>query len=60
MYSLFLFSDPRTNPWFLMSSPFPTLVICLCYVYLVKVIYFRILHEIILYFSDRKPVGLIN
>lgn len=32
------YGDPRTNPWFLMSSPFPTLLICLSYVYLVKVI----------------------
>lgn len=29
--------DPRTKDWPLMSSPFPTLVICLGYVYLVKV-----------------------
>ncbi|KOB69501.1 Elongation of very long chain fatty acids protein [Operophtera brumata] len=35
---LYLFiSDPRTNPWFLMSSPLPTLLICASYVYLVKV-----------------------
>lgn len=32
------FSDPRTNDWLLMSSPIPTLAICLSYVYLVKVI----------------------
>nr|BBF94995.1 elongation of very long chain fatty acids protein 15 [Orthetrum albistylum] len=30
-------SDPRVNDWFLMSSPFPTLMICLTYVYIVKV-----------------------
>lgn len=30
-------SDPRVNDWFLMSSPFPTLAICLTYVFTVKV-----------------------
>jgi len=28
--------DPRVDGWFLMSSPFPTLVICACYIYFVK------------------------
>ena len=28
--------DVRTDGWLLMDSPFPTTVICLCYVYLVK------------------------
>ncbi|CAH1112769.1 unnamed protein product [Psylliodes chrysocephalus] len=31
-------SDPRVNDWFLMSSPFYTLGICLGYVYIVKVL----------------------
>lgn len=30
-------SDPRTTNWMLMSSPFPTILICLSYVYIVKV-----------------------
>lgn len=30
-------SDPRTSNWLLMSSPFPTIFICLSYVYIVKV-----------------------
>lgn len=30
-------SDPRTSNWPLMSSPFPTLFMCLTYVYIVKV-----------------------
>ncbi|XP_033211342.1 elongation of very long chain fatty acids protein AAEL008004-like [Belonocnema kinseyi] len=29
-------SDPRVKDWFLMSSPFPTLIICLSYAYFVK------------------------
>lgn len=31
------FLDPRTRDWPMMSSPFPTLAICLGYVYIVKV-----------------------
>lgn len=31
-------SDPRTTDWFLMSSPLPTVIMCLTYVYIVKVI----------------------
>lgn len=34
-------SDPRTNEWFLMSSPFPTIAISLTYAYCVKVIFFH-------------------
>lgn len=30
-------SDPRTTDWFLMSSPLPTVIMCLTYVYIVKV-----------------------
>lgn len=30
-------SDQRTTDWFLMSSPFPTMAICLAYAYFVKV-----------------------
>lgn len=30
-------SDPRTTNWFLMSSPLPTIIICLSYAYFVKV-----------------------
>ncbi|CAF4899036.1 unnamed protein product [Pieris macdunnoughi] len=47
------YGDPRTNPWFLMSSPLPTLMICLSYVYLVKVLGPR-------YMENRKPFELTN
>ncbi|XP_045493641.1 elongation of very long chain fatty acids protein AAEL008004 isoform X2 [Colias croceus] len=47
------YGDPRTNPWFLMSSPFPTLIICLSYVYLVKVIGPK-------FMENRKPYELQN
>jgi hypothetical protein len=30
-------SDPRTADWPLMSSPLPTIMICLTYIYIVKV-----------------------
>lgn len=30
-------SDSRTTNWMLMSTPFPTVLICLTYVYIVKV-----------------------
>nr|XP_034824541.1 elongation of very long chain fatty acids protein AAEL008004-like isoform X2 [Maniola hyperantus] len=47
------YGDPRTNPWFLMSSPFPTLMICLSYIYLVKVFGPR-------FMESRKPYELKN
>ncbi|KAG6446370.1 elongation of very long chain fatty acids protein AAEL008004 isoform X3 [Manduca sexta] len=47
------YGDPRTNPWFLMSSPLPTLLICLSYVYLVKVVGPR-------FMENRKPYELKN
>ncbi|XP_072940877.1 very long chain fatty acid elongase AAEL008004-like isoform X3 [Epargyreus clarus] len=47
------YGDPRTNPWFLMSSPLPTLIICLSYVYLVKVLGPR-------FMENRKPYELKN
>lgn len=31
-------SDPRVNDWLLMSSPFPTLAICLFYAYFSKIL----------------------
>lgn len=34
------FSDPRTREWPMMSSPFPTLAVCLTYAYCVKVSHF--------------------
>lgn len=43
--------DPRTAKWLLMSSPFPTLAICLCYVYIVKVLGPRVM-------ENRKPMDL--
>jgi hypothetical protein len=36
-------SDQRTTNWLLMSSPLPTIVICLSYVYIVKVSVFNFL-----------------
>nr|XP_037874735.1 elongation of very long chain fatty acids protein AAEL008004 isoform X2 [Bombyx mori]XP_037874736.1 elongation of very long chain fatty acids protein AAEL008004 isoform X2 [Bombyx mori] len=47
------YGDPRTNPWFLMSSPLPTLIICLSYVYLVKVLGPQ-------FMENRKPYELKN
>lgn len=45
------YSDPRVKDWFLMSSPFPTMLICLTYVLLVKVIGPK-------YMENRKPFVL--
>jgi hypothetical protein len=39
------------NDWLLMSSPFPSLAICLSYVYFVKVLGPRIMYS-------RKPMNL--
>ncbi|XP_049954171.1 elongation of very long chain fatty acids protein AAEL008004-like [Schistocerca serialis cubense] len=44
-------SDPRVKDWFLMSSPFPTLFICLAYAYLVKRLGPRLM-------ENRKPFEL--
>ncbi|XP_015430277.1 PREDICTED: elongation of very long chain fatty acids protein AAEL008004-like [Dufourea novaeangliae] len=44
-------SDPRVNDWMLMSSPFPTLAICLSYVYFVKVLGPKLM-------ENRKPFDL--
>jgi hypothetical protein len=46
-------SDPRTADWLLMSSPFPTLAICLIYVFAVKVVGPKIM-------ENRKPMELRN
>ncbi|XP_044726822.1 elongation of very long chain fatty acids protein AAEL008004-like isoform X2 [Chrysoperla carnea] len=46
-------ADPRTTNWFLMSSPFPTLAICLTYVYIVKVLGPKLM-------ENRKPFQLQN
>uniref|UniRef100_A0A0C9RVW1 Elongation of very long chain fatty acids protein n=1 Tax=Fopius arisanus TaxID=64838 RepID=A0A0C9RVW1_9HYME len=46
-------ADSRTTNWFLMSSPFPTLFICLSYVYIVKVIGPKLM-------ENRKPFQLKN
>ncbi|KAJ8920046.1 hypothetical protein NQ315_011696 [Exocentrus adspersus] len=46
-------SDPRVNDWFLMSSPFPTMAICLTYVYIVKVLGPKLM-------ENRKPFELKN
>lgn len=45
------FLDPRVNDWFLMSSPFPTLFICLTYAYCVKVLGPKLM-------ENRKPFDL--
>lgn len=47
------YSDPRTRDWPLMSSPLPTLALCLGYVYLVKVLGPRLM-------ENRKPFQLKN
>lgn len=47
------YADPRTQDWPLMSSPFPTLALCLGYVYLVKVLGPRLM-------ENRKPFQLKN
>ncbi|XP_065074751.1 very long chain fatty acid elongase AAEL008004 isoform X2 [Ochlerotatus camptorhynchus] len=47
------YGDPRTQNWPLMSSPFPTLALCLGYVYLVKVLGPRLM-------ENRKPFQLKN
>jgi len=44
-------SDPRVNDWMLMSSPFPTLSICLFYVYFVKFLGPKLM-------ENRKPLDL--
>ncbi|XP_014237291.1 elongation of very long chain fatty acids protein AAEL008004-like isoform X3 [Trichogramma pretiosum] len=46
-------ADKRTTNWLLMSSPFPTLLICLSYVYLVKVLGPKLM-------ENRKPFQLKN
>lgn len=47
------YADPRTQNWPMMSSPFPTLALCLGYVYLVKVLGPRLM-------ENRKPFHLKN
>ncbi|XP_076249437.1 very long chain fatty acid elongase AAEL008004 [Calliopsis andreniformis] len=44
-------SDPRVNDWAMMSSPVPTLAICLSYVYFVKVLGPKLM-------ENRKPFDL--
>ncbi|OWR46146.1 hypothetical protein KGM_215920 [Danaus plexippus plexippus] len=44
-------SDQRVKDWFLMSSPFPTLAICLTYVFVVKVLGPKLM-------ENRKPFEL--
>ncbi|CAH0388611.1 unnamed protein product [Bemisia tabaci] len=45
------YGDPRTSNWFLMSSPVPTFLVCISYVYLVKVLGPRLM-------ANRKPMQL--
>ncbi|GLV46213.1 uncharacterized protein CBL_09992 [Carabus blaptoides fortunei] len=44
-------SDPRVNQWFMMSSPLPTLLICISYAYIARVLGPRLM-------ENRKPLGL--
>ncbi|XP_059052317.1 elongation of very long chain fatty acids protein AAEL008004 [Achroia grisella] len=46
-------SDQRVKDWFLMSSPFPTLAICLTYVFIVKILGPKLM-------ENRKPFELKN
>lgn len=46
-------SDPRVNHWYMMSSPFPTLAICLSYAYFSKVLGPRMM-------ENKKPLNLRN
>lgn len=45
------FSDPRVNDWAMMSSPFPTVAICLSYAYFSKVLGPKLM-------ENRKPFDL--
>lgn len=49
----FCFLDPRVQDWPLMSSPLPTMAICLFYAYFSKVLGPRIM-------ANRKPMNLRN
>ena len=46
-------ADPRVNHWPMMSSPLPTIAICLSYAYFSKVLGPRIM-------ENRKPFNLRN
>lgn len=46
-----LFPDPRVNDWVMMSSPFPTLMICMSYAYFSKVLGPKLM-------ENRKPFDL--
>jgi len=46
-------TDPRVNHWSMMSSPFPTLAICLSYAYFSKVLGPKMM-------ENRKPLNLRN
>ncbi|XP_076754081.1 very long chain fatty acid elongase AAEL008004 isoform X2 [Xylocopa sonorina] len=46
-------ADKRTTNWFMIGSPFPTLFICLSYVYIVKVLGPKLM-------ENRKPFQLKN
>nr|XP_050844905.1 elongation of very long chain fatty acids protein AAEL008004-like isoform X4 [Vespula vulgaris] len=46
-------ADTRTTNWLLMRSPFPTLFICLTYIYIVKVLGPKLM-------ENRKPFQLTN
>lgn len=50
-FPFFFFSDPRVNDWIMMSSPFPTVAICLSYAFLSKFLGPKLM-------ENRKPFNL--
>lgn len=51
--NLLFFSDPRVKEWPMMSSPLPTLAICMFYAYFSKVLGPKLM-------ENRKPFNLRN
>lgn len=52
-FSLFVFADPRVADWPMMSSPFPTLGLCIFYAYFSKSLAPKLMEK-------RKPMDLRN
>lgn len=50
---IFIVSDPRVNGWPMMSSPLPTLIICVLYAYFSKTVGPKLM-------ENRKPFNLRN
>lgn len=51
--SIFFFADPRVKDWPMMSSPLPTLALCLFYAYFSKTLAPKLM-------ANRKPFDLRN